>query len=722
MITEINIEDVASYKGQASIHTDKKINLMYGLNGTGKSTLSNFLYDPSDARFYKCKKLPEITDPIFVYNQKFIQDNFFVSDSLKGIFSLSKENKVAEEKISKAEAELIKLKEALKSKEAIKTATHKSFSAQKQLATDEVWKIKTTYTGGDRVFEYCLEGLKGQKEKLFEHILSIQKPDNEPQKTIKALKDEVETLKGDDANFQTELPNLAFTAHDVESNLILQKPIVGNDDSEVAGLIESLGNSDWVQQGLQYIPDHVDEKNQPCPFCQENTITQKLVESIKVYFDETYQSEINELELLHKRYKEEREGLNSLESYIEQPFAAEKKAVISQKYQACIQLIESNLKIIEDKIKSPKSIKVLTESKQVFTSFNQEIALINSLIQAYNLKLTNKESALTSLKKEFWQILRWQYDQTLSRFNEDLEATNSKLSAIAKEVKDTNDSIDAQKVTIADAQKETINIDEAVSAINRELLGLGIEDFKIEKYSESLYRILRTGESEDAFNTLSEGEKMMISFLYFCELCKGRTSAEDTNTKRIAVIDDPISSLSHVFIFNVGQLIRSVFFKSDRFSQVFVLTHSLYFFYELTDTNHDRRKMNQKLFRLTKSSTGTSIQEMKYEEIQNDYQAYWSVINDTNQPPALIANCMRNIVEYFFNFVRRKDLNNVFLMNELQDVKFQAFCRYINRESHSLGQNIIDTKEFDYEIFKEGLRLVFYATGYSDHFKEMSKC
>ena len=165
-----------------------------------------------------------------------------------------------------------------------------------------------------------------------------------------------------------------------------------------------------------------------------------------------------------------------------------------------------------------------------------------------------------------------------------------------------------------------------------------------------------------------------------------------------------------------------LFFKDDRFCQVIILTHSLYFFYELTETNHDRRKETQKLFRLTKHSTGSDIQEMKYEEVQNDYQAYWSVINDHNQPPALIANCMRNIIEYFFNFVRKKDLSNVFQMPELQDAKFQAFCRYINRESHSLGQNIIDMKEFDYGIFKDGLRLVFEKTGYPDHYKAMSKC
>lgn len=47
MITKIKMNNVASYKNLTSLETDKKVNLLYGLNGTGKSTLSNFLYNLS---------------------------------------------------------------------------------------------------------------------------------------------------------------------------------------------------------------------------------------------------------------------------------------------------------------------------------------------------------------------------------------------------------------------------------------------------------------------------------------------------------------------------------------------------------------------------------------------------------------------------------------------------------------------------------------------------
>jgi wobble nucleotide-excising tRNase len=721
VITEIRMDKVASFKQAASLVTEKKINLVYGLNGTGKSTISNFLYAPSDTRFAQCRKIPEQTAPILVYNQKFIQDNFFIADNLKGIFSLSKENKDAEEKIAKATKIHGDLAQSLKDKQIAREHLQQIFAVQKQQAVDEAWKIKAKYSGGDRVLEYCLDGLKAQKEKLFSHLQATAKPDSEPQKSIQVLRDEVDALKGDTAQSQSRLALLTFAACDVESEAVFGSSILGNADSEVATLIDTLGNSDWVKQGINFLPEEVDESGKACPFCQENTITSKFFASIREYFDDTYQKQIENLESLKTRYVAALEQLLDITTFTNHPFAHERAESLAIKHQALTDTLRRNVAKIENKIKSPKVPQLLEESKRATADFNQEVTTVNDAIDAYNERLKNRDTALASLKDEFWSLMRWQYDQIMTRFAADLQAANQKFKELDDEVRDIDLGLADAKQKIAWAQKETVNIDEAVDAINAGLMDLGIDGFSISKYSEGLYRVVRGGDSSHAFHTLSEGEKMMISFLYFCEFCKGKSSAEDTHAQRIVVIDDPISSLSHVFIFNVGQLIRSIFFRGERFCQVFVLTHSLYFFYELTDPNHARRKESQRLFRITKSLSGSSIQEMKYEEIQNDYQAYWSVINDPKQPPSLIANCMRNVVEYFFNFVRKKDLNNVFLMPELQEVKFQSFCRYINRESHSLGQNIIDMKEFNYDFFKEGLRLIFEKTGYPDHFKEMSK-
>lgn len=141
----------------------------------------------------------------------------------------------------------------------------------------------------------------------------------------------------------------------------------------------------------------------------------------------------------------------------------------------------------------------------------------------------------------------------------------------------------------------------------------------------------------------------------------------------------------------------------------------------MTNIDHDKREKTQKLIRLCKNAEGSNFVSMKYEEIQNDYQAYWYIIKDRTQAPALIANCMRNIIEYFFNFVEKLDFSQVFQKRELQKTRFLAFNRYMNRESHSKGQNIFDIKEFDYDSFREAFKLVFEIEGYTEHYEKMMK-
>lgn len=728
MITEIHMENVASFKQATSLQTDKRINLVYGLNGVGKSTISNYLYNSTDERFSQCNIKNPQQLPIMVYNQKFIQDNFFEQDRLKGIFSLSKENKEAEEKISKA----IENKKQLETEYHIKIDEKKQlndfFQNQKKQAIDKTWEIRTQYSGADRTFNYCLKGLMGEKEKLFEYITQIRL--SEPIKTLEQLKKEVELYKDDNTTERTHLSKLTFDKSHIENSKLFSAVIMGNKDSEVAALIDSLENTDWVKQGLKYLSDdnHSSEA-ETCPFCQEKTITSDFRQQIYSYFDTTYQSNIANLERYKAEYDSAIKHLPSLDFFTKNEFSENYLSEITKKYTNLTNILTKNLHKIEGKIKNPKTIQTLVSSSHALTEFNQILDKINSSIDSYNNRLQDKKNTLENLKKEFWSIMRWQYDQTLSRFEQDKKQYEQNFKTLEKDIFDIEEKIKTEKQNIADAQRETINTDDAVVAINSALLDLGIDSFTIIKHSDSvnqsdvLYKVVRENSTEeDTFHSLSEGEKMMISFLYFCELCKGTTTTEDSQTSKIIVIDDPISSLSHIFVFNVGKLIENFFFKKENetiFPQIFVLTHSLYFFYELTYRKEKERNAQQKLFRISKSPNGSNIQLMEYTDIQNDYQAYWNIIKDSNQHPALIANCMRNIIEYFFNFVGNKKLYGVFKIPELQTNRFQAFYRYMDRESHSDGQNLMDWKEFDYDTFKEGFKLVFEEAGYLKHFETM---
>lgn len=737
MITKINLNKVASYKSQATLETDKTLNLIYGLNGTGKSTLSNYLLKITDEKFKNCsvEGLDE-NHEILVYNQTFIQENFFESESLKGIFTLSKENKEAETKISNAQKEIGKL-DGEKNKKVNELESEKtSISKKLENANNIVWKIKTDYSGGDRVLEFCLEGHKGSKDNLFSHIVGLKKPTDKPMKSIDELKNEVQAIIGENAQKYSYVPKISFSSSSIETEKIFNKEIVGNENSSVSELITQLGNSDWVKSGLKYLPEEPLEENIDCPFCQEKTVSNELIESIKDYFDASYESDISSLKTFLEEYSQTIQQIPTKTEFEVNPKFEAFKKDFEIKFSAFNQLVKSNKKRIEEKIKTPSVPQTLENSTKPLEEINEVISKINASILEHNNNIDQKATVKTTIKKTFWQIMRWDYDQTINSYLLDKNTSKVKSELLNLSIKDYDTKISEQRSIISEQQKQTVNIEEAVASINDGLIDLGITDFKIENHSDNLYKIVRGENKERVFRSLSEGEKMIISFLYFLEMCRGKQEATETSKKKIIVIDDPISSLSHIYVFNIGRLIKNEFFGEKesikdeetgeqvniwnyKYEQVFILTHSLYFFYEITETKHDERKETQKLFRLIKNNDGSSFQRMKYEEIQNDYQAYWYIIKDENQPPALIANCMRNVIEYFFNFVEKKDLNNFFRQEPLSSNRFQAFYRYINRESHSLGQNIFDFKEFDYADFKDGFAELFKAAGYEEHHKKM---
>lgn len=739
MLKSINLNNVASYKNNASLKTDKKINLIYGLNGAGKSTFSNYLHQRTEVKYKDCSidGLNEDYE-ILVYNNNFIQDNFFEAENLKGIFTLSKVNKEAETKISNSIKEIEKLKVEEETKKKELDIEVKSLDQKIETAKNTIWKIKTDYSGGDRVLEFCLEGYKGSKDNLFNHIMGLTKPEVKPKKSVDDLKSDFQSISGDNAQKYLTLPQIYFASQSVENETLLSKQIVGNENSTVSQLIKELDNSDWVKEGLKYIKKEGIQESSTCPFCQEQTISNILVESIKNYFDASYEADINNLKSLLDAYSEAIQNIPNRIIFEENPKFEIYKKDFEIKHSSFLKVVEYNKKQIESKIKTPSISIYLKEPTKEIEELNEIITKINLLIAEHNKNIDQKETVKSTIKKTFWEIMCWEYDQTISSINSDREKLKIKIDALKVELNDCAIKKIEKNTIISEQQKHTVNIDEAVENIKISLIDLGMVDFEIKKHADNMYKIVRGNKEDKVFRSLSEGEKMIISFLYFVELCRGKKEATETGKKKVIVIDDPISSLSHIYVFNVGRLIKNEFFAQKdtqrnketgeklviwnyKYEQVFILTHSLYFFYEITETNHEIRKENQNLFRLIKNDTGSSFISMKYEEIQNDYQAYWSIIKDSQQPAALIANCMRNVIEYFFNFVEKKDLNNFFLQEPLKANRFQAFYRYINRESHSLGQNIFDFKEFNYQDFRDAFAELFKVAGYDAHYKKMIK-
>jgi len=727
MITQIQLKKVTSYGSNlATLETDKAINLIYGLNGSGKTTLSNFLSNTSAVDFSECNVTGLSDEKILVYNQNFVDKNFHEQDHLSGIFTLSEGNAEAKAKIESAQTQIKKIDKLLKDEQGQSGFLFEREKIENRLketqnsAKTKIWEIKDNYHGGDRILEFCLDGFnKSDKLSFFKQFLEVVKDQEKPAKSLEILKKEALETQGENAKTYnvSDISKIDFDSQAVEANSIFSEVIVGNENLAISSLIQELRNSDWVKVGLSYLPGEINSK-EACPFCQENTISSELHHQIKSYFDAVYENKIHEIKNLENDYSDIFELVPSLQKIFENPFFKEKKQEVELLHKNLVTKLSRNLSLIKEKRLSPSKTFTLDETHIEIQAFNNLIEKVHVEINEHNQKIQNREATKDAIKKDFWVNLRWEYDQTVDWYLSETAKTDTDLQVVNEKIKTLEDEKEAQKGKIKEAQKEQVNIDEAVNNINTQLDRMAVEDFEIQKIDEFSYQIRRIGKESNQFKTLSEGEKTIISFLYFLELCKGKENRDEVSSKKIVVIDDPISSLSHMYIFNIAQLIKRYFWKQeDGFNQVFVLTHSLYFFHELMGRR--LKKKTTKIFRVQKKQSGSEISEMQEDEIQNDYQAYWTILreHDESASNALLANSMRNILEHFFGFIEVEDFDKILIT--LDETEYNSFIRYVHRESHSDLTNLSDMKEIDPDIFKSAFKKVFEDAGYPDHYKKM---
>jgi len=110
MINSISLQNIASYPESQPININldnKRVNLFYGLNGSDKSTIAKYLQDLACSDYLKCSIYPpQVQKDILVYNQSFVESNFYEKESQQGIFTIGEADANAEKEIESIVAEI----------------------------------------------------------------------------------------------------------------------------------------------------------------------------------------------------------------------------------------------------------------------------------------------------------------------------------------------------------------------------------------------------------------------------------------------------------------------------------------------------------------------------------------------------------------------------------------------------------------------------------------
>ncbi|MGG5283299.1 AAA family ATPase [Pseudomonas viridiflava] len=721
MIKTISLKGVTSYPHDQPVILGplKRVNLVYGLNGSGKSTVGDYLQDLTGNRYQTCQVDPAIKqDQVFVYNQKFIEKNFH-QESHPGIFTLNEGNIEAKEKIAELQQSL---ETANKEIDRIKTKLSGGDEAHGRSLTtykDAIWDIRLEFEKGD--LATCFRGQRN-KEAFKDHLEKIPLPTS-PVRTKKELSDVAKSLSYSDASPIAALPELSFAGASLENDPILIKVITPSGDSYLADLIQKLENSDWVKKALPYL----DHSENACPLCQQD-LPNEFQRNVKSLFDETYDQEVSKVVLLREKYIKTADALElELEAQAYTSSAIQSEADFIKAKGELKRLLTINRTRLADKEESVSKSLSLESTTTAVINLNAAIKAQKAKDDEYNLRLSKKDQLFSQVVAEMWQVMRQQAEKTIAAHKELAKSYLKNSAELNAKKKELSDQVLRDLASITEYQSKMTNVEEAVKKIDAAIANIGITGFNLKKVDgdETSYRLVRGNNSNDVYRSLSEGEKTLITFLYFLELCAGSVDADKpvVASERVIVIDDPISSLSHNYVYEVAaHIYHRVLCATLKFKQIIVLTHNLFFFHELLKNAPKGVTKQYACFRVSKGAH-SAIAQLGQEEIKNDYESYWQVIRearDSKVHAAVLPNMMRNILEHYFGFIHKNDdLLKALEALERDDHEFKPLYRYINRQSHGGAINVTDFGGWSADKMIKKFEGVFAISGYPEHYAVM---
>lgn len=738
MIKEIELKKIATYNETGtSLRNLKEINFIYGANGTGKTTVSNFINNPQDIRFQHCNiiwKDGHVVD-IMVYNKTFKETNFNSSNHIKGVFTLGQATdediKLINQK--KEQLEVIKqqglgFRKKLDDLEGTPTNLGKIQDLENDFQ-EQCWtKLYKEYKD---IFNEAFTGSKGSKTTFKDKIVKESLNNISSLLTIEELKKKSETIFGEIPQPLDFISQIVFEElNSVENKDIWSKKIIGKSDIDIAKLIQNLNINDWVSQGKDYIQD-----NNICPFCQQETITDDFKKQIEKYFDTTYIDSINKLKQYKQDYELKSANLIEQLTFIEQEEKQNKNSKLDiEKFSIYIKTLFSQLNLnketLQSKIKEPSRILELTSTQEQFQNIQSFINNANEEIKKHNLIVQNYEIEKTLLISSIWKFLITLFENEIKNYVKNHQGLEIGIENLTKQHKQKQQEYRGLNQEIKNLEKNVTSVQPTIDEINKLLKYYGFLNFEIvASQTESKQYQIKREDGTLAQETLSEGEITFITFLYYYQLTKGAVKEDEVSNNRVLVIDDPISSLDSNVLFVVSTLIKKIIDdvkkRIGNIKQVIILTHNVYFHKEVSFINGRDTgiRSDTHFWILRKNNKISEFYPHETNPIKTSYELLWQELKDKEKSSNItLQNTMRRIIENYFKILG--NFSDEKLIEKFVHYEEQVICSslisWINDGSHSVSDDLfIEAQDDIIDKYIDVFKNIFIFTNHEGHYKMM---
>ena len=723
MIDTVKIKNVATYcDDNEEIVASKKLNFIYGNNGTGKTTISRLIENPTNASFKNCSIVYDSDGECgkLIYNQDFVKSNFNSETQLRGIYTFGEES---EEKYKQIEIYKETKNEKIDKKKTLENLINEKqqkIHLLKKETNDILWdNYKKKYC--DKLPEIFKGGI-GTKDLFFDKCISLEYIDDKL--SFDLIQDEYTLLYAKDQQEKELIKNIDVLAFkQILSSDIFCHEINENKDIKLSKVIEDMNNSSWVEEGLTYLEKSKDF----CPFCQQG-ISKEFIENIYKIYDNKYKKDKLEFNSKSNTLKSSINEIKEIISNSADELKDTKLIVDINEY------FNNIITELDAKDSNLKHICNFNNNTELLDRLKVIIDQINETIINNNEKIKNIVDSRKKLVQKGWNFIRQECNNEIDKYLSEKKVLEQELQGMLEENKNNLKTINDIDDSIKKLENSITSITRTINNINDVLNKFNYSNFRLIENSDHMtYSIVRLN-GEDASKTLSEGEFSFISFLYFYNLIFGSRTRSGLQEEHILVIDDPVTSMDSNTLFIISTLIRQLMdlcIENKRnIKQIYILTHNLYFFKEVT-YGYDERgrksiKNNVAYFIVNKVNGISRITEYKnINPVKTSYELLWSKLRKKDYNDDSNLNTMRRILEQFLKSIglgtpnnNNNHLINFFDGNDKLIVK--SLLSYINDGSHSImdGLYIANDElanEHTFNVFEQ----IFDKLGFSEHYKMM---
>lgn len=728
MIENITIKNVATYDSLGiNINSLKKVNFIYGTNGCGKTTISNFLQNVVEPKFNNCSLMWQNSIPLntLFYNKEFRERNFG-KGKLGGVFTLgeatAEQIKVIDDKTE--ELKIIKA-EGSKKRETLDSQIKKKETLENDFKETTWTKIYKKY---EPTFKEAFTGTL-QKESFKNKLLQEFNNNISSLDTFENLKEKAKTIFGEIPQTITPINSITFDrVIEIENNEIWKKIIVGKADVDIAKLIQKLNINDWVNHGRDYL-----QEDKTCPFCQEKTITENFKSQLESFFDQTYLNDLKSIKDLKQEYNSLTQNLiNELNTIENNQKDFKNSKLNNDKFSSYLKTLISqnniNNEFLNNKVKEPSRSIELNSLKEQLTFIAELITNTNTEIVKHNDIVTNFNSEKNNLIKAIWKLIIEEFKTEITKYNTDKNGLESGITTLKTQINSKLSEYSTLDIEIKNLSKNVTSIEPTINEINRLLKSYGFLNFEIVPATEDGFYQIQREDGTIAETTLSEGEITFITFLYFLQLAKGGASEETVTEERILIIDDPISSLDSNVLFVVSTLIKELIKKvkaeTGNIKQIILLTHNVYFHKEVSYEGLNRKGEKSQFWILRKNNKVSTIQfYADINPIQSSYELLWREIREWEKNSGItIQNTLRRILENYFSILGNK--RDDVLINKFSSQEERDICRsllsWTNEGSHTLPDDLfVEAPDGTITKYLNVFKNIFVFTANTGHYNMM---